>query len=351
MRHRLGAWLFAFLCGALMVAAPAAEAAEPGAPAPLFASSTPLNLVLEAPLSGLLRNRSSDNPVAGVLIDDAGNRLPVRVALRGITRRTESICAFPPLSIRFDSPPPATSSFAGQKKLKLVTHCRSSSSGDPDVLLEYAAYKLYAMLTPASFSARLVTIDYRDPSGKVIANRPAFFIEDVKDVARRNGLAEAHGGTRVPLAALSPPAAARYALFEHMIANHDWSMRAGPAGEDCCHNAKLIGGLGAGQAIPVPYDFDFSGLVDAPYAYPPEQLNIDSVKVRKYRGYCAHNAAVIEAAHEFRARQPALLAELSNIPGLAGRDSAKAASFLQPFFADIATDASVQSRVLSNCVR
>ena len=50
----------------------------------------------------------------------------------------------------------------------------------------------------------------------------------------------------VPVTISSPADAARFALFQHMIANHDWSMRAGPEGDDCCHNAELIGPLAPG---------------------------------------------------------------------------------------------------------
>ena len=97
--------------------------AVPGAAAkPLFATSAPMSISIEAPLDRLFRDRASDAPVQGTLIDPAGNRLPVAVELRGITRRGEETCAFPPLAVRFTSPPPANSTFAGQKKLKLVTH-------------------------------------------------------------------------------------------------------------------------------------------------------------------------------------------------------------------------------------
>ena len=46
--------------------------------------------------------------------------------------------------------------------------------------------------------------------------------------------------------------AARYALFQHMIANHDWSMRAGPVGSFCCHNAELLGLAAPGQQFRRP---------------------------------------------------------------------------------------------------
>jgi len=95
----------------------------------------------------------------------------------------------------------------------------------------------------------------------------------------------------------------------YMIGNLDWSMRAGPAGEGCCHNGRLLAGNGP-YYTPVPYDFDYSGLVDAPYAVPPDGFKISNVKSRVYQGYCKHNGAALLAAGEFRAQRPAIEAVL-----------------------------------------
>jgi hypothetical protein len=38
--------------------------------------------------------------------------------------------------------------------------------------------------------------------------------------------------------------------------------------------------------VSVPYDFDISGVVNTSYALPDENLNITSVRERKFRGYC-----------------------------------------------------------------
>lgn len=332
----------------LSALAGAATAASPAKP--LFASDSPIAITLEAPLSRLLNDRGSQEKVPGTLTDPAGNRLPISVALRGITRRTKDVCDFPPLAVRFTAPPPPTSAFAGQGKLKLVTHCRKSSAGSATVLLEHAAYRMLNRITPVSFRTRLATIAYRSPDGRSIDTRPAFFIEDFDDLALRSGIPRYRAGPKIPIADLNPEHAAIYGLFQHMIANHDWSMRAGPVGKECCHNAELLGTAGPGRSIPIPYDFDFSGFVGAPYALPPEQLGLNSVRDRKYRGYCIHNGAVRETARKIRALWPALLAELDSIPGLPERSRAGARSFLQGFYADIATDSAVETRLLSRCI-
>ena len=113
----------------------------------------------------------------------------------------------------FTGRPPATSPFAGQSKLKLVTHCGSSPGAQQYELLEYAAYRMLNQLTPRSFRVRLANIDYRDGNGRPMITRYGFFIEDLKDVARRNGTKPSHGPERIPANFLNPTDAARYALF------------------------------------------------------------------------------------------------------------------------------------------
>jgi hypothetical protein len=129
-------------------------------------------------------------------------------------------------------------------------------------------------------------------------------------------------------------------------------MRAAHAGETCCHNFKLMGASANAQAalVPVPYDFDYSGLVNAPYAVPPEELHVSSVRQRRYRGYCMHNAQALGAAAEFRSKRGELLSVLSAIPGLAEDRRRKASAYLEDFFGDIATDADVKARLLKTCI-
>ena len=339
--------IFAFVAACTFALSMPAGAQQPK---PLFAASDPIHITIQAPLSGVIRSRSS-NPVQGTLTDPNGQPLPVALSARGITRRSADTCQFPPLRVQFTSPPPATSLFAGQKKLKLVTHCRSTPSFQQYVLLEYSAYKMYNLLTPHSFRVRLANIDYRDENGRPIVSRVGYFLEDLGDVAARNGTRETHAPEMIPLSDLNPADAARYTLFQHMIANHDWSIRAGPAGSDCCHNAELIGPLAPGAAIAIPYDFDFSGYVNAPYALPPEQLHIGSVRQRVYRGYCVQNADIVAAARQMRDARPQMVAALAATPGLEPSTQSRATRFLDGFFAEIASDEAVNANLLKRCVR
>jgi hypothetical protein len=136
-----------------------------------------------------------------------------------------------------------------------------------------------------------------------------------------------------------------------MIGNLDWDMTAGPAGEPCCHNMKIIGPSAAAASAlrPVPYDFDMSGLVDAPYAAPPEQIRIKSVRTRVYRGICSHNAETRAAAAELRAMQAAFEAAIAAVPGLPASSARKASKYLGGFFKAVKDDAAITKNLIDKC--
>jgi len=320
-------------------------------PKSLFTSDDVINLTLSGPLSRMSR-KDDAKPVAGVLkvTGGAAEILPVMLSTRGITRRLKEICSFPPLRVEFAEKPGATSLFKGQKQLKLVTHCQSQEKYQQDLLLEYAAYRLYRALTPESFGARLAKIDYVGEDGRPITTRYGFFIEDIDDVARRNGQKRLRSANRISVPQLAPQAAARFAVFQYMISNLDWSMTAGPAGEDCCHNSRLISAGAATTGLTtVPYDFDYSGLVDAPYAVPPDGIRVANVRVRRYRGFCAHNEQAQAFAADLSTHRSSLLSIVDQTPQLSEGSRRRVAGYLGEFFDQISSPAKV-AEMLKTCL-
>jgi hypothetical protein len=324
-------------------------------PKPLFASDEVLSLTLIGPLDTISRNKGA-KPVSGVLKvgGAAPESLAVSLSVRGITRRRDDICTFPPLRVEFTEKPGASSLFKGQKHLKLVTHCQRAEDYQQYLLLEYTAYRLYRELTPDSFNVRLAKIDYTGKGGRALTTRVGFFIEDIDDVAKRNGQVRLKGVGRISASQLDAAAAARYAVFEYMISNLDWAMTAGPAGTDCCHNARLLGAQGATGAstglIPVPYDFDYAGLVNAPYAVPPEGIHVANVKVRRYRGFCADNEEAKALLAQISARRDSLMAILNGTPQLEDRTRRVAAGYLGDFFEEAGSPSKVAD-LMKVCLR
>ena len=346
MKVRLASLLAAM---AALVASPAS--AQP-APKPLFASNAMLRLTIAGPITEIARAGGQSRAPRDAVLTVQGapaDTQPIALSPRGLTRLKRDVCQFPPLRVTFRRAPAPGSLFSGQNQLKLVTHCRGTPSFQQFVLLEYAAYRMYNLLTPLSFRARLATIDYVGSDTRPVTTRIGFFLEDIDDVAARNAMRRAATGERIVSTQLSGRDAARVAMFEYMISNLDWSMRAGPPGERCCHNSRLIGGAGAaGDLAPGPDEFDFSGLVNAPYAVSPDGGS--SVRSRLYRGFCAHNADALAMAAVFRSRRGALLAVLDEVP-LDDTVRRRAAAYLDGFFNDIADDQRTAAKLFRSCVR
>lgn len=329
---------------ALAIAATAPTAASAAPAKPLFASDDLIRVTIKGPISLLSSKRSTAAQPATLSAN--GVTLPISLTPRGITRLKKDICQFPPLRVTFTQAPPAGSLFQGQDKLKLVTHCRNSQEFQQKVLLEYSAYRIYNLLTPQSFRARLAQVDYVDPDGKPVTSRVGFFLEEFGDVAQRNDMRVAHMGSLVGLQQIDPTAGARFAIFNYLISNYDWSMRAGPEGDECCHNGRLMSVSGGGTLTPVPYDFDFSGLVDAPYAGPPEGIPIKTIRERNYRGYCAHMAQARAIAAQVSARRGQILGIFGTIPGMDSRTAAKGAGFISGGLSDVDS-----GKIFRTCVR
>lgn len=346
--------------GAWLTLAMAFASAQPQGPVPipptrLFADDRPIQVRVSGPIAAIVATPAPSRPARPAtltLVSPAAESHSILLSPRGLTRRLKESCTFPPLRVQFASKPSKGSMFERQKRLKLVTHCRSPAGHQQYVLLEYAAYRMFNAIHPTGLRVRLGTFDYAEQNGRSYASRLGFFIEDPDDAASRNRLKEVRISTRIAAFQLDAAAAARAALFEYMIGNVDWSMRAGPAGDVCCHNFRLFGLTATAQSalIPVPYDFDASGLVNTPYAVPPDGVGLSSVRERRYRGYCIHNGQALAVAGEFRTRKAELLGVLASVPGLDEGRRQRAAAYLESFFQDIATDDQVTRKVLKTCI-
>ena len=321
---------------------------------PLFDDDSIIQIQITAPMRELVKkapDATDPFPATLTLLGDAVEEHAIALSARGNSRRDPNVCKFPPLRVAFNDKPDEASLFDGQKRLKLVTHCRVSRSYQQYYLLEYAAYKMLNVLTPHSLKVRMAEIDYIEAgSGKKLYSRTGFFIEDIDDAAKRNDLKEIDVAG-VNVSQLNPEAAGRFALFQYMIGNLDWSMYSGLEGEDCCHNAKLIGDRTEPlqNLIPVPYDFDYSGLVDTPYSVPPVTINVRTVRTRRYRGFCRHNDEVRSAAAEFIANQDAIYAVLDNIDGLKNSKKNRTIRYLDDFYRNIENADRFNTQMLDKC--
>ncbi len=269
---------------------------------PFFAQEDIVELTLALPLNDLLTDRGdSPSPHPAVLTyrdaAAATRQLAVQVQVRGNRRKDPAVCGFPPLLVRF-SPPDESRQvplFGDVTKLKLVTHCLD----DTHTLREYFIYKLYNQLTDLSYRVRLCRVTYRDTRGRGRAiTRYAFFLENTAAVAQRNQATKVSAQLFIGMESMDARATATMAVFQYMIGNTDWSV-------PYRHNIRIMTPSPLRPCVPVPYDFDYSGLVMAPYAVPPQQLGIRSVRERLYRGLDFAPAIYAQVRDLFNARRPA----------------------------------------------
>ncbi len=266
------------------------------AEAPLFDDHSILEIAIPVDFKSLCRPREDPDcdfiPTTLEYSDEQGQsgRIPVGIKIRGGWRSMARHCSAPLLWVRFGDQNLAGTPFLGQSLLPLTTHCGRGLSLDSQgsrynrstweqyLLREYLGQRLFGLFTEMSIRVRLVKIRYLNPEkpGRTIENY-AFFSEHFDSVAERNGVRRLDRGS-FDHEKLDTSAADLLALFQYMIGNTDWSIVRE-------RNTVLMETSG-GRQVPVPYDLDMSGLVNAHYAGPAPGLPIDDVRKRHYLGFC-----------------------------------------------------------------
>jgi hypothetical protein len=320
----------------------------------LFDWHQTMKVRIEAPIAELRKDHSEDKSVEGLFayVDANGveQSLNIKIRPRGRYRRQKDICGFPPLQLDFRKGQVKGTEFRGQNKLKLVTHCNNSrSSYEQNLLQEYLAYRIFNVMTDQSFRVRLLRVDYIDSANaKLFRTKYAFFIEDEDELGDRIGLQPAKV-KEITFEQLEPAQAALFSAFQYMIGNTDFSAVRGPSDTWCCHNAiPYIGPRG--QFIPIPYDFDFSGLVNATYAAPRPGLKITTVTERQYRGLCSSNSLLPDTLALFAARQPAVEDLVNNQDGLTNASKRSTLRFLKQFYEEISDPKKVDRYLVKECL-
>jgi len=258
----------------------------------LFDSDEVLQINLKGDIRGVLNDRNQVPQNFQFILsysngDSNKMDFPVQVRTRGHFRRLKENCNYPPLLIQFPKDGPNHSSiFREQKKLKLVMPC----TGDEYVIREWLVYKLYNLITPESFKARLVKVTLNDDKNKKVIN-PFYglLLEEEKQMAKRNNLVAIE--KKLSPQQIREDAFLTMAVFQYFIGNTDWSIQY-------LQNIKLLAKDSSAVPVPIPYDFDLAGIVNAPYARPAEELLMNSVRERRYRGYCMQDLKPFQAVFE-----------------------------------------------------
>lgn len=264
----------------------------------------------------------------------------IKVRTRGNMRL--NICSYPPLKLKFDKADLEKRSLKALNELDIVNHCQNGEQYDQLILREYLAYQLYEEISPFCFNTQLVRLHYLKPDGSY-AYEPTvgFIVENTEELTARLNARR----IRTPVIsqnAIDRKCLLRVCVFQYMIGNTDWFVKNR-------HNLEFIGVPGIPYLVTVPFDFDYSGLVGAPYASHHESLKLPSVLTRYYQGNCEPKEEVITILNEFIAKKETLLKAATEIPGMDDRSINHVVDYLSEFFMIIENPKKVENHILSHC--
>jgi hypothetical protein len=249
----------------------------------LFEIKEPLNITLEFNIKEFQRTRKDEKYQPAKMTCHVSDTFQVthqvRVRARGIYRRDN--CQMPPFWLNIKYAGIEAEDLSDVIKVKVVTRCRSASVYENYVLREYLVYQIYNLLSPYSFNTRLVRLTYVDTGrNNKVTEDWGFIIEPEEMMAERNDAMPIKSDV-LSVRTVNQEIMDQVAFFHYMIGQCDYSVTGR-------HNLKILTlkEYGPTGFIPVPYDFDYTGLVNTNYAVPTENLGITSVRQRYFLGSC-----------------------------------------------------------------
>ena len=308
----------------------------------LFDDQEIVEMTFEADMGLLLKDRGTDPPYQRVDVtykDPSGkaHKIQAKIKVRGNFRRSEENCAFPPLRLNVSKKQAENTLFQGQDKLKIVTHCNDESY----VLREYLIYQLWALMSKHSFRVRLARITYIDSQKKTKPmTRYAFFLEDEGMMATRLG------GRLLEEEKILPDQADEYEItrlyvFQYFIGNLDWDIYIKK-------NVRLVELSGNPFPVPVPYDFDWSEVVDAPYAVYDDN-NGGKISKRVFRKLCHTQEILPDILAEYKKKRESIYALCSEFPEIKKKEMTRITEFFDEFYATLEDPDAVQRVFFNVC--
>ncbi|PHN08659.1 hypothetical protein [Flavilitoribacter nigricans] len=307
---------------------------------PVSAASTSLPpqtelwyVTLEMDIQTLLDQRKTNTYVpAQFSFKDPDGQLvtwDIKVRARGRYRRMR--CEFPPLKLKFPKQEMKAAGFGRHNDVKLVTHCEDNKEARENLFREYLTYQLYARLTNVSLRTQMIRITYRDSATGEEMVTYGMFIEDTDALAERLEAKDCENCYGVEHDDFDASNMRIHDLFQYMIGNTDWS-------REKYHNMKIFSPVKAdGRKLMAPYDFDFSGLVNAAYAKPNVDLNQTAIRDRIYIGGRWTETEWTACLQLFRDKREELIDTVDAFKLIGGRARRDIREFLTEFYEELET--------------
>ena len=316
----------------------------------LFGSEDILEVFLRLDLAAFLkktdRNQSFDGTMTIHFSETDSIDKKVTVKYRGENRY--QTCRFPPMRIVFKKPLYEDSDSGRIKSMKLVNQCQSGASYEDYIIRECLVYKLYNVVTDTSFRVRLLKINFIDSEEKKKSMvQYGIFIEPEGLLTSRTNTTEIKSKS-LSQRHMFPAMIDRVAIFNYMVSNWDWSV----AGQ---HNVLVLKSMNIGAeelGIPVPFDFDLTGVVNAEYSIPLPETGIETNRDRKFTGICRTREDYRKDLMMFLDRKEEFYAVVNNYPYLNKTAKKDITAFLDQFFDQLEKPKSFENMVdyfLKNC--
>ena len=267
----------------------------------------------------------------------------VKIQPRGKNRL--STCYYPPLKINFKKGDMLLDQMKDFDKIKLVKPCKSGVLYEDYIRNEYLIYKVYQLLEPDySFRVRQLEVTYIDTSGKSKPNVvPSFLIENSNELAKRtNSIPIETKGLNSNY--MNRSRSDVMSVFQFMIGNTDWSVPG-------LHNMKIFKYNDPNEklVVAVPYDFDYSGVVNTGYAVPFEELGLSSVRERLYRGFCGEPGDIENAIDIIRSKKGEILKLYADSQFAKESYQKNSLKYLNEFFAIAENDRMAKNQIIRAC--
>ncbi len=313
----------------------------------LFSSNKLIEFDLRFDITRFMQEKPDEGYLDGIVTVFTVGRdsvnTPVRIRARGNFRYRE--CSFPPIRINLKKSGAEGELISDVSNLKMVTNCNPDDKYESYLLKEYLVYRIYNILNEFSFRVRLLKVNYIDTgTGGNSFSRYAFFIEPMEMILDRFSASEVTD-EELSYDKLVQGLYDRISLFEFMIGNCDWFI-------SIVKNFRLIQSdkIDPDRIIAIPYDFDYSGFVNADYSVPRTDLGLETIRDRAYLGPCRSEEEYRLMLEEFMLHRKEILKLIRKFSYLDWVERTDIKNYVKDFYSLYKKDKIIQM-MNNNCIK
>ena len=252
----------------------------------------------------------------------------IKVKQRGKFRRAK--CAgMPPLKLYFDKDDLKEAGLAKFNDYKMVNYCAVDKELAKDLLLrEFVSYQMYNAVSEYSYRVQMLKITFKDTKSKRKLKQYAFLIEDTAELLARTDLEKLTKDMVYTVADIKNSQIQSVALYQYLIGNTDFNFLYQ-------RNSKLF--MKGKDLVVIPYDFDYSGLVNPPYAAPNPNYNVATLTERVFLGFTDLPTELNNGVSILRANKERFLEIIDQNTLLKSYSKREMRNYIESFYDDVET--------------